>query len=71
MNIHIIDNNNENYWYNIEDNNIPKVGDTIRVKSNYSSDIIVYSVVRIEHYYDKIDNACFDDHTVNIYVSEV
>ena len=28
MNIHIIDNNNENYWYNIEDNNIPKVGDT-------------------------------------------
>lgn len=24
MNIHIIDNNNENYWYNIEDNNIPK-----------------------------------------------
>lgn len=41
MNIHIIDNNNENYWYNIEDNNIPKVGDTIRVKSNYSSDIIV------------------------------
>ena len=41
MNIHIIDNNNENYWYNIEDNNIPEVGDTIRVKSNYSSDIIV------------------------------
>ena len=41
MNIHIIDDNNENYWYNIEDNNISKVGDTIRVKSNYSSDIIV------------------------------
>ena len=41
MNIHIIDDSNENYWCNIEDNNIPKVGDTIRVKSNYSSDIIV------------------------------
>lgn len=71
MNIHIIDNNNENYWYNIEDNNIPKVGDTIRVKSNYSSDIIVYTVVRIEHYYYKIGTAYFDGHSVNIYVSEV
>ena len=73
MNIHIIDNNNENYWYNIEDkdNNIPKVGDTIRVESNYSSDIIVYAVVRIEHCYDKIDSAYFDGHSVNIYVSEV
>lgn len=71
MNIHIIDNNNENYWYNIEDNNISKVGDTIRVKSNYSSDIIVYTIVRIEHYYDKIDSAYFDGHIVNIYVSEV
>ena len=37
MNIHIIDNNNENYWYNIEDNK-PCSGKIISIIYYYKND---------------------------------
>lgn len=69
MQIDVIDISNDECWqYNIEDSIIPRVGDKVKVKSNYNGIIEEHTVIGIEHFYDRHIDEDLDEHIVNICV---